>query len=383
MDFQNKKVAIVHEAMFAPGGGDRFLLAISKIFDEPTVFTPFFNVKAYKSDEWEALKDLDIRSWKKRLQSKMIYNIIAPIYFEQLNLDSFDLVISIHAKFAKSVITNLDCKHVNIYLTPAGYIWNADRRRLLKEDRGILHNNISNIITSFYRIWDVVATKRADHNFSISNYISRQVKNIYGINTEIIYPPIKDFWFEDEKTSEESGSTLKGETGVLELLGNRESYFLVVSRLYDYKRIDIAINACKELGKNLVVVGQGPEESNLKSLFKKEDGIRMMGYVSDKKLKTLYRNAEALLFCGEEDYGLIPVEAMASGCPVIAFNKGGVKDTVLHGETGYFFNNYSELVEVIKNHDKSQYSKKVLINRAREFDYTHFKDKFVKLLKNI
>ncbi len=172
-------------------------------------------------------------------------------------------------------------------------------------------------------------------------------------------------------------------SNLAKIANKEEPYFLVVSRLYDYKRIDLAVKACLEAGKKLIVVGDGPERRNLEYLFKEDDGIYMVGYISDQALKFLYQGAEALLFCGEEDYGLIPVEAMASGCPVIAFNKGGVKDTIQHGKTGYLFNDYDELVKIVREYKKSAYSKVDLINRAREFDFSHFENRFLKLLKNI
>lgn len=395
------KVAIVTEAMTQPGGGDRFLESVIKNFSQADIYTPLFNKQAYQNNNWEFLKSKytihtfltkktrlinnpsrkNTRKWLLR-----IYNIIAPIVYESLNLDKYDLVISISSKFAKGVITDTNTKHVNICLTPSGYDWNFDRRKLIMESKSKISRFFSNLLSHFFRIWDVQATSRADENYSISKYISRQVKKFYSIDSEILYPAIKDFWLTSEQKDNPVGvetNSLQKSNGLIQdqvTDGGGSKYFLVVSRLYDYKRVDLAIKACKKIGESLIIIGEGPERNNLKKLAGDYDKIKFLGYQSDQKVKKLYINAKALLFCGEEDFGLTPIEAMAQGTPVIGYNKGGVKETVIEGETGELFDDYNGLLKILKDFNKSTYKKSQIIAQAKNFNQDSFNKKFRNLI---
>jgi glycosyltransferase involved in cell wall biosynthesis len=389
MSRKSPRVAVITEAMLKPGGGDRFLETILKNLPDADIYTPIFNREAYQEGDWEFLKSKYsfktflsksslIRNKKSKIVRKWflnLYNVIGPVAYETLDLREYDLVLSLSAKMAKGVITDLKTKHINIYITPSGMDWNWDRRKIALEGKGKISRAISAVVTYFFKIWDVASSSRADENYSISWYIARQVKKIYGIETEIIYPVIKRFWFEESDSS----------SSINDVLPDRfvkQGYFLSLSRLYNYKRVDLAIRACKKLGLNLVIVGDGPEENNLKKLASNNKNIMFTGFVEDKYSKLLYRNARALLFCGEEDFGLTPIESMSQGTPVIGYNKGGICETVIQGETGEFFNNYEELLQIVKGFNKNLYSKNKLIERAKDFSEAEFSKRFNELILN-
>lgn len=179
------------------------------------------------------------------------------------------------------------------------------------------------------RIWDYTTSKRVDYWTANSKYIARKIKKRYGVDSTVIYPGIADNCFKVVSKDDESS--------VREKYGLEQDFVLVVSRLYDYKRIDIAIRACIKANRSLVIVGDGPDMKYLKKVANGSHLIRFLGYIeNDNVVRVLFKLADALLFCGIEDFGLVPVEAMAQGTPVIAYEEGGVLETVEKDVCGVF-----------------------------------------------
>ena len=158
---------------------------------------------------------------------------------------------------------------------------------------------------------------------------------------------------------------------------------MVVSRLYDYKRVDWAIRAVQKSGDNLVIVGEGPDIKFLKKIAKGDPKIQFLGFITDDEVKALYAAAKVLLFCGIEDFGLVPIEAMATGTLVFAYKYGGVLETVSEGKSGEFFENEEKLVELLKKLDKRMYNKRDIVNQARKFSEERFLNNFTEYLKQI
>jgi glycosyltransferase involved in cell wall biosynthesis len=372
------KIAVIAEQMIFPGGGDRLLLSVLKAFPDAVVFTSVFLPKNY--DTWTDFHVGSIHSsiktkslFGRLLQSRMfnrpaqrLLNLLSPYIYEQMDLRGFDLVLSMSARYAHSVIIPLETHFINLYLTPPRYEWDKNMQlRTLK--RSGIAGLFSDWWSMSFRQWDYVAAARPDENYAISNYIARKVKKYYGIDCNVLYPPVNQAFFDTEKLARSP---------------ENEEYFLVVSRLYDYKRIEWAIKACLQTNKKLIIIGKGPDEKYLRRVAGNSMLITFLGNVTDDLMMKYYHFAQGLIFCGVEDFGLVMVEALAQGCPVIGFNEGGASEIVIAGKTGKLFNDYEELVRTIKMFDKKIYEQSAIISRAKEFSQEKFTAALQEILKN-
>jgi glycosyltransferase involved in cell wall biosynthesis len=234
---------------------------------------------------------------------------------------------------------------------------------------------ISRFIQHYLRIWDVTAVRRIDHLVSISQFIRKKVWKRYRRDSQVIYPGIDDIWFKPV--------TQTGIEGVRKKYRIPEKYFLIASRLYDQKKIDWAIEACKRTGETLVVVGTGPDRPYLHKIARGHKNIIFTDFVSDDDLLHLYHGAQAFLFCNAEDFGFVIIEAMACGTPVFAFHEGAAKETVIDGKTGEFFGSIEELEKLLKKSTWKKYNKSAIINRAKEFSEENFINSFTRYLEKI
>ncbi len=363
-EISSLKVALVTDSMVAKGGSDRNIDSLLKIFPKADIYTAVFNEDEYK--------DLDNNVYTTFLQKpflrkvlKVHYNAFTPWAFEMLDLKDYDLVVSVSAGSAKGVITTMEQLHICLLLTPPRTYW--DKERNFRTSRlKFLINIFTPFFSNFYRIWDYAAAQKIDEIVSISEFIQRKIQHRYKRDSTVIYPGILDFWLEE-------GSQHLGD---LIPKNFKKEYYLVVSRLYDYKRIDWAIKACKKENKKLVIVGDGPDLPYLKKLSGKSKNILFLGYISDEQLKAVYSNATAFIFPGIEDFGLVPLEAMACGCPVLAYNYGGLTETVEDKKTGFFFSSVDELCELISSFKKESFKEKDLKFRAQQFSEGRFLKEF-------
>jgi len=363
----NKKIAIVYDWIDKWGGVERVLLHFHKLFPKADFFTSYVD---YKKAIWA--KDLNFRTSfiqnlpnfikKSRILSLSFY----PYAFESFDFSDYDLVISVTSSFAKSVITKPGTLHICYLLTPTRFLWNFSDIYLKKYK-----------FMSFYierlRKWDFVAAQRPDEIISISKTVADRCFKSYKRKSIVIYPPFdKDYWSEIK-------SKIKYQKSKLQI--KNQNYYLVVSRLEPYKRVDLAVKTFNQLNQQLVIVGEGSCESKLKRMAKKN--ILFLKRVSDEDLGWLYSNAKALIMPQEEDFGYTVLEARFFSCPVVTFKKGGATETVIEGKTGIFFVEQTKkaLIDALATFEGKSYNFKEEI--TDEFNEENFNKKFKDYLNQL
>ena len=359
------KVGIVYDRVNKWGGAERLVLSLHELFPDAPLFT-----SVYSADDalWARVFPQVIPSFLQKLPGgRKRHELLAPLMpmaFETLEFEGYDLVISVSSEAGKGIITDPDTKHISYVLTPTRYLWSG------YEDyfKNKIFRKMTSPIVTYLKRWDKIAGQRGDVVVAISSEVQKRIKKYYGREAEVIFPPvnIEDFSDKDVKVIKPS-----------------EKYFLIVSRLVGYKRIDLAIKALNEMGSPLIIVGVGREERKLKKLAGKN--ITFAGYISDEKLGEYYRNAKAVICPQEEDFGIVMIEAQAHGIPVIAYNKGGSLDSVIPGKTGVFFDKQEvkSLREAIRRCERMKFNVEFMKNNAKRFSRERFKNEFLQLIKRV
>ncbi|CAN5210532.1 glycosyltransferase family 4 protein [soil metagenome] len=353
------KVALVYDRVNKWGGAERVLLALHELFPDAPLYTSVYNKNKTK---WAKVFDIYtsfLQEFPFAKDAHELYPLLMPTAFESFNFDDYDLVISVTSEAAKGVLTKPHTLHICYCLTPTRYLWSGYDE--------YFHSKLSKLLSSpaiaYLRSWDKVASTRPDRYIAISQEVKKRIETYYENPTQIIHPPVGLF----------EGIPLKS--------SNRErEYFLVVSRLVPYKRIDLAIEACNNLKLRLKVVGAGSELDRLKSIS--GPTIEFLGAISDEELIPIYEGAKALIFPGFEDFGIVMVEALGFGTPVIAFKRGGALDIVEHKKTGIFFSKQkvSSLMNALALFEKHQFDPRQLRSQAKLFSKTLFKKKMSKYI---
>jgi glycosyltransferase involved in cell wall biosynthesis len=352
------KVALVHDDLVQAGGAERVVVALHDIFPHAPVFTSLYVPKA----TFDAFRGMDIRTsflQKTPFASRRLHKLALPYFpaaFEGFDLSGFDLVLSNTTRFAKGVITPPETCHVCYCHTPPRFAWrpqdyfaqNSTARTLAPLMRGMMTD---------LRIWDLAASQRVDFFVAGSQNAARRIRKYYRRDSAaVIYPPVETARY---------APVGPGQVG---------RHFLAVSRLVGYKRIDLAIAACNLLGAELRIVGTGPEMAVLRR--KAGPTIRFLGRLPDAEVADEYARCRAFVFPGEEDFGLTPLEAMASGRPVVAYGAGGALETVVAGRTGLFFGEQTaeSLAGALKQLDSQSFVPQELRSHAEGFDIHVFRD---------
>lgn len=362
--FKDLKVALVHDWLVGRGGGERVLYDIHTLFPDAPIYTLVYDQD--KAPEW--CKECDIRTtyiqkWPGAKSHHKLLLSFMPKAWEALDLTEYDLVISCCASCCKGVITRPDALHVCYSFSPTRYAWDLYYDYL--ENTNAIKRFFMKRMIHKVRLWDFQAAQRVDHFAADSNFVGSRIKKYYRRDFTTIYP-----------------GTRINEYPITEM---PDDYYLVVARFVRYKRVDLAIEACNQLKKKLVVIGSGgEEEERLKKLA--GDTVEFLGRVSDEEMERYYSRAKAFLFPGIEDYGITPVEAMSAGVPVLAFGKGGALETVQDGKTGLYFHDQtvSGLVHCIEEFERNgvAYSRQQIHDYSLNFSDEIFKGNFTNFLKD-
>ncbi|NPA90975.1 MAG: glycosyltransferase family 4 protein [Chloroflexi bacterium] len=358
------KVALVHDWLNQMGGAENVLEVFVDMFPHAPIYTSIFDPKRVSP----TYREWDIRvSWMNKLpgvgKHHQLYLPFYPLAFESFDLSGYDLVISNKSAFAHSVITPPETVHISYCLTPTRFLWQyASYRR--REGIGRVANALLQPILTWQRQFDRLAADRVDHFVAISREVQARIRKFYRRESVIIHPPVDTRRF--RPASRPPGD-----------------YFLVVSRLIPYKRVDLAVEACTRLHLPLIVVGDGRDRKALERMA--GPTVTFLGRVSQEELVELMQGARAFLFPGVEDFGIAPVEAMACGRPVIAYAGGGALDTVVPGVTGEFFHEQrvESLMDVLRDFDPFRYDPLACRAQAEKFDTTVFRQKFLAFVEEV
>ena len=359
------KFALVHEWLLGIAGSEKVLEAIYELYPSP-IFTliadknrlensPLRNANIFTS----FIQKLPFARTKYRN-----YLFLFPLAIEQFDLSEYDVVISSSHAVAKGVLTKANQLHICYCHTPIRYAWDL-YHQYLKESKinKRLKGLIVKLILHYIRIWDYSASQRVDYFVANSRYVAKRIKKIYNREAFVIYPPV--------------------EVDKFEVYTNKENFYLTVSRMVPYKKVDLIVEAFSKMpDKKLIVIGDGPDLKKIKA--KSSRNVELLGYQPFEVLKDYMQKAKALVFAAEEDFGIVPVEAQACGTPVIAFGKGGVLETVIKGRTGIFFEEQTveSLIEAVKFFEKIEdsFDYKVIRQNAEKFGKERFKKEFKSLI---
>lgn len=367
------KVAIVYDRVNKFGGAEKVLLALHELFPDAPLFTSVYNEK---TSTWAKVFPNIITSFLQFFPfAKTNHESLAtfmPLAFEGFNFNGYDLVVSVSSEAAKGIITRPGTKHISICLTPTRYLWSHYdfyfKNNFLK--------TISLPFVGYLRRWDKMASKRPDKTVAISRAVQKRIMKYYGLETEVVFPPVETERFMKFKN-------LARPEEIKDAFGDRD-YYLFLSRLVPYKKVDIALKAFAKNGKNLVIAGSGREEKKYRGLFEKYKNIFFAGFVKDTDIPAFYANAKAFIFPGEEDFGIVMVEAVASGIPVIAARSGGALDIIREGYNGLFFDKDSvkDLVKKIREFETKKFDRRKLILSSDKFTKEVFKREIMDIINN-
>lgn len=334
------KTAIVHEWLVSYAGSEKVTEQIYGLY--PSEIYTMVHKKEVFNDT--LLKDAKVFTsalqkypFKLGLNHHRLFLPFMPYLVEQYDLSSYDVVLSCSHAVAKGVITRHDQLHINYSCSPIRYAWDLYYQYL--NESGLtsgLKALMAKIILHYIRMWDYATCYRPDYIITLSNYIARRIKKIYGRESTVIYPPVdvENFKFSDKK----------------------EDFYLAASRMVPYKKMDMIVEAFSKMpDKKLVVIGDGPDFDKAKS--KASKNVELLGYQPFEKLRDCMQRAKAFIFAAEEDFGIVPIEAQACGTPVIAFGRGGVTETILNGKTGLFFDEQTpeSLIKTINKFEQDFY----------------------------
>lgn len=328
------KIALAHDWLNNLSGAERVLLELHKMFPEAPIYTLFEN----KNFTSKYFPDAEIRtSFLQKIPGIVrrykYFFFLMPTAVESFNLSDFDIVISSSAIFSKGLVLKPKTRHICYCYSPTRQLW--DLHASNKSSHPILFGLSQHLL----RMWDRQASERVDEYVAISEHVRQRIKKYYKKDSVVIYPPVSMKY--EVLSSKYYGSDADSDNLNSHSLNTKYSprntgFYLIVSRLYPHKNVDVAIDAFNKLNLPLVVIGEGPMLAKYKAQITNPK-IKLLGFVPDEELPFYYQNCRAFIMPQEEDFGITPIEAMSFGKPVLALRKGGATETVIEGVTGEFF----------------------------------------------
>ena len=357
-----KKIALCHDYLNQSGGAERVLKGLSEIFPEAKIYTLFGSKKTIKKIFDNKKIHFSLLNYFPLINKYHRFFIpLMPFFINNFNLKNYDLVISSSSSFIKGIKTY--GIHICYCHTPTRYLW--EEKYLLDYPLPNFLKKLLKLPAFFLKKIDFSFSKKPDFFIANSKFIAKKIKKYYQRDSVVIYPPYEEKKFFYQKNVK------------------KENFYLMVGRLLYYKKFDLAIRVFNKLNLPLIIVGKGPQEKYLKKIAKRN--IKFLGFLEDERLRKLYQKAKALIFPQVEDFGIVPLEAMACGTPVIAFEFGGQKESIIENFSGIFFKKQSEedLIEVIKKFQKMKFDSQKISESVKKFSKERFKKEIKEFVKKI
>lgn len=388
------RVALVHDFLLEYGGAERVLEVLHEMFPEAPVYTALYNPKKMgefgkRFEDWDIRPSFMQKHWiTRRFYSPLRW--MAPWAWESFNFDEYEVVISSSAPyFAHGIITRPETKHICYMHTVPRYLYGYKTK--MNWQKYWLTRQYGRILGLYLRQYDFLAAQRVDQFVVNSKFTQDRVKKFYRRDSIIVYPPVEVGGFSDgrviTKNTKSTKNTLKNLDGEVNhriaegTESQREKYFICVGRLVSSKHVDLVIKAANKLRVKLKIVGDGLERKELEGLA--GGTVEFLGSVSDEELSRVYAGAKALVFASEEeDFGIVPVEAMGHGVPVVAYKSGGVPETVIQDKTGVLFGNLTvdSIAKAMELVEKRNIDPRDCVRQAKKFSKQVFVDCMRKLI---
>jgi glycosyltransferase involved in cell wall biosynthesis len=359
------RVALVYDRVNTPfGGAENVLRALHQIYPDAPLYTSVYDKEEAKWAKDFSVKSSFIQKIPTAKKSHRVFVPFMPLAFESFDFSDFDVVISITSAEAKGVLTKPHQLHVCYLLTPTRYLWSHQE----EYESDWLTGWIRKPIFRYIKWWDQAACLRPDVYIPISQLVEGRCQRFYRRSTEeVIYPPVS--LTDDMVTAAERPSDVP------------EEYYLIISRLVSYKRIDLAIQTCQKMHRNLVIIGQGPDYERLQRIVKNGNPtakIIFLQAVQASELHAYYKNCRAFLLPAEEDFGITGLEAQMYGKPVVVYHKSGVAEIIQDQVTGvhFFFQTPESMGEAIKSVEQVNWSQEKIRQSVQQYDTKHFKQQF-------
>jgi len=355
------RIAVVHDWLYTYAGSERVLEQILTVFPEASLFALFDNLP---DDNRAFIRGKSVcTSFLQRMpgirRNHRWYLPLMPLAIEQFDLSRYDLIISSSHAVAKGILPRADQLHISYIHSPIRYAWDLQQAYLQASGSlGQIRNFVARPILHYLRLWDRLSADRVDTFIANSHNVRRRIWRSYRRKAYVIYPPVDVDAFRPSHP--------------------RDDFYLTVSRLVPYKRIDLIVDAFNELGLPLIVIGEGEQSKYLKSQAKQN--VQILDHQPDDTVRDYLQRCKAFIFAAEEDFGIAPVEAQAAGAPVIAYGKGGARETVIEGSTGYFFQEQTvdALMAAIRHFEAQSHGlqMEVIIKNAQRFRIDRFRNEF-------
>lgn len=350
------RIALVHDYLVQYGGAERVLSSFCEMFPDAPIYTLLYDKQAMRG---RFRGKCIITSFLQRLpfaaSRHRLFPPLMPLAIEQFDFSAYDVVLSDSSSYAKGIITGPDTLHICYMHTPMRYAWDDCQRYTREFPFPRCIKRMIPFVMNPIRVWDTVSADRPDVLIANSTFVAERIKKYYRREAEVIHPPVSvDNFFVSDRT---------------------EPYFLMVGRLLAYKRFDVGIRAFNELGLPLKIIGRGPELARLKKIA--GPTIEFLERVSDAELPKYYAECQAFLFPQEEDFGIVAIEALASGRPVLAYRGGDIPRHLVEGKTGIFFDTQTPeaVMEAVQTFQRMSFVPREIRAAATAFDKAVFQDR--------
>ncbi len=361
-ELKKLRIAYVHDWLTGMRGGENVLEQMIEVLGPRDLYT-LVSIEDKLSDTIRSCKIIPsfLNNFPLAKSKHQLFLPLFPLAIESFDFSEYDLVVSTSHCVARGAITRSHTFHFSYLHTPVRYAWDFSKVYQASLKPRLLVDLIWPMFMHYLRMWDTAAVPRVDHYTCNARNVARRIQKIYNRESEVIYPPVDTERF---------------------MVGSkRENYFFILAALVPYKRVDLAVRACVELGVPLKLAGVGPEESKLRELAGSGQ-VEFLGRVGNSEAVELYQKAAGFLFPGEEDFGITPLEAQACGTPVVAYARGGALETVVDQKTGVYFG--EQTVESMKiaiaKCQTIKFDRSVLRNHALSFSNECFRKKFAESL---